>query len=187
MSKSAIIILYEQCRCLQEIHTQTITYYNRRLTLLFRVFIVASIIFTFALFIASAILHIDTVSNISYIVPALFAGLMTFYRVKQNEYGLVERSAIIASLQSIVMEVDLATEVNSTRLEILLAEYRRIISNYTHFPPEIEKTLVAKWAAENLAIPEFLQTRISSSHMTEHQLFQVDQDTIQLVSDDSPV
>ena len=140
---------------------------------------------TLGLFITSVLLKIDIAGGISFVIPAMFAGLMTFYRVKQNEYGLVERSAIVASLQAIIMEVDLATELNSTRLEVLLAEYRRIITGFTHFPSEIEKRLALKWVEEGIAIPEFMQTRISSSHMANNQLVSVDENILEMIQIES--
>jgi hypothetical protein len=175
--KSTASILYEQARCIQELQRETIQYYERRLKIYFRSIIGLSILSSAGFFVSSIILSIHANEEITFAIPAIYGGLMSFYRVKQNEYGLVERSAMIIRLQNIIMEIDMHNgNIPATRLDVLLSEYKHTASgSHIQFPRSVEQALVAKWTRENISIPDFIQSNISSKH---HQLYSLNNKVI---------
>ncbi len=169
--KSTASILYEHARCIQELQRESIQYYEWRLKIYFRSILGLSIASSVGLFITSIVLSIHANDDISFAIPAIYGGLMSFYRVKQNEYGLVERSAMIIKLQNIIMEIDMYKgNLPENRLDILLLEYKNTIGSQLRFPRSVEDKLVKQWMRDNISIPDFIQSTISSKHHQLHAL-----------------
>ncbi len=177
--KSTASILYEHARCIQELQRESIAFYEWRLKLYFRSILGLSIISSIGLFVTSIVLSIHANDDISFTIPAIYGGLMSFYRVKQNEYGLVERSAMIIKLQNIIMEIDMYKgDLPESRLDILLLEYKNTIGTQVRFPRSVEETLVKKWLQDDISIPDFIQSTISSKH---HQLYALNNKVIESI------